>query len=93
MIEKRMEMLCCFERAPRQYNKSANDYWSTEIKETRAKRPRLCSKALVDDETNIRDCSRITPEMIKARLKELGIITRVRNVKRLQEMYQNVPKY
>ena len=88
-----MEMLSSFERTPRQYNKSANGYWSTEIKEARAKRPRLCSKALVDDETNIIDCSEMTPEMIRARLKELGIITRVRNVKRLQEMYQNVPKY
>ena len=30
----------------------------------------------------------MTPEMIKSKLKELGINTRERNLKRLQEIYQ-----
>ena len=39
--------------------------------------------------SNEYDVANMTPENIKAKLAEMGITTRLRNVKRLQELLEN----
>jgi hypothetical protein len=88
-----LKMCCClllqhlsdFQRTPRPYNKVA-EYWESEIRKDRRKRPRLCNQLQPHD--NMEDISLITPEVLRLRLKDLGIKTRVRNVTRLQDMYR-----
>lgn len=84
-----MEFLSDQERTPRQYNKRNGNYWGTGIKEIRAKRHRLCNErapAATDDNTGCD--TELTPEIIKDRLKNMGIKTRARCMKRLQEIYE-----
>ena len=85
LAEERLQHLCDLQRTPRQYNKVSN-YWKSEISEQRRKRPRFCNQAQPDD--NMEDISLLTPEVLKLRLHDLGVKTRVRNVTRLQDMYR-----
>ena len=92
MVRKRLELLSECERTPRNYKKRNAEYWETTIKEKRA-----CQRAAIKDlsspanpdSTNEYDVANMTPENIKAKLVEMGIRTRLRNVKRLQELLEN----
>ena len=87
LVGKRLEILGSLQRTPRQYQKRANSYWSNGINESRAKRLRLCHQ-----EPTLPDYERIMLHMtayeIKTKLKEMGITTRVRRLKTLQEKYR-----
>ncbi len=85
LAEERLRLLSQLERTPRPYNKRANDYWSNGIKESRSKRPRLCNEEELPDDTE--DISTLTPEILRSRLRELGVTTRVRKLDRLLDMY------
>lgn len=85
MAEERLRVLSDLERTPRPYKKAANDYWLNGIKESRRKRPRLCDEEEVSDDSE--DISSLTPEMLRSRLKDLGVTTRVRKLSRLLDMY------
>lgn len=85
LVEERLQHLRDLQRTPRPYNK-VSDYWKSEIHEDRRKRPRFCNQERPED--NMEDISLLTPEVLRLRLKELGIKTRVRNVTRLQDMYR-----
>lgn len=85
-VEERLRHLSDLERKPRQYKKKANEYWSKGIVETRSKRPRLANQEQVIESEE--DLSTLTPEVLRARLKDLGIKTRVKNVARLRDLYR-----
>ena len=84
-VEERLGYLSDLQRTPRQYKKKADKYWSTSICESRSKRPWLSLEGQRYE--NEEDLSTLTPEELRARLKDLGIKTRVRNVTRLVDMY------
>jgi hypothetical protein len=86
MAEERLGVLSDLERTPRSYKKKADEYWSNEIRESRSKRPRLCREEEVAD--GLEHISSLTPEILKERLKNLGITTRVRKQSRLLDMYK-----
>lgn len=85
LAEERLRVLSELERTPRSYKKRANDYWSNGIKESRRKRLRLCDGEEVSDDSE--DISTLTPEILRSRLKDLGVTTRVRKLDRLLDMY------
>ena len=89
MVGKRIDLLSEVERTPRKYIKKAESYWIDGIIENKAKRPRLCHRSSSEENsTSVDETENMTPAMIKSKLKELGINTRARNLKRLQEIYQ-----
>jgi hypothetical protein len=47
LVEKRIENLSDYERAPRKYRKQDANYWEMDIKESRAKRTRVCTELTV----------------------------------------------
>ena len=91
-VSKRLELLSEYETTPRNYKKRNAEYWETKIKEKR-----VCQRAAITelsspvnpDSTNECDVANMTPEDIKAKLAEMGIRTRLRNVKILQEQLEN----
>lgn len=85
-VEERLRHLSDLQRTPRQYSKKAGEYWSAGICESRSKRPRLCNQEPTDD--NEEDLSTLTPKELRARLKDLGVKTRVQNTTRLVDMYR-----
>lgn len=85
LVEGRLLYLSDSQRTPRRYQKKTDEYWSTGIRESRSKRPRLCNQEQADE--NEDNLSTLTPEELRLRLKDLGIKTRVRNVTRLLDMY------
>lgn len=87
LAEEWLRVLREFERTPRPYHKKADEYWSEEIKESCRKRRRLCDKEEVPLALGSEDISLLTPDILKSRLKDLGIKTRVRKQSRLLDMY------
>ena len=85
MAEERLRVLSDLEREPRPYKKKADNYWWVGIKESRRKRPRLCDEEEISDDPE--DISSLTPEILKLRLKDMGITTRFRKLSRLLDMY------
>ncbi|CAB4025926.1 Hypothetical predicted protein [Paramuricea clavata] len=88
LAEERLKNLSHLQRTPRPYKKKADEYWSTGIKESRSKRPRLRdqvqpSEAEMDEE----DMSTLTANELRKRLKDMGIKTAARNIDRLLDMY------
>jgi len=87
LVSKRLETLSELERAPRVYHKRNAEYWHNEIKEKRAnQRYSHMHYHTLDDPENTEDMS---SNELRDALKEMGIKTRVRNVKRLQELYRD----
>ena len=90
LVGKRMEHLSEYERASREYKKQEAEYWNTKINESRAKRPKICTEQpdgdAISGDLMIHD---MTAEEIKSKLKEKGITTRLRSLKRLQELLIN----
>ena len=92
LVSKRLELLSDCERTPRAYKKRNADYWESEIKEKRACRRaamKNSSNPADPNNSNEYDVANMTPENIKAKLTEMGIRTRLRNVKKLQELLEN----
>ena len=85
-FEARLRYLSDLQRTPRLYKKKVDEYWSAGICESRSKRPRLSHEEQAYKHNE--DLSSLTPEELRARLKDLGIKTRVRNVTRLVDMYR-----
>ena len=92
LVAKRVERLSQLQRTPRTYQKRSAQYWDHDLREKRAKQ-----KHRMDDErqanTNVKDsrvpdAENMSPTELRQALKELGVKTRVRNVKRLQEMFR-----
>lgn len=90
LVLKRQERLSNFERTPRQYNKTKAAYWENDIKEQRAKQLSniQAEKTSILHETQV-DIENMTPSDIKERLKEMGVTTRARNLKKLQQMFRD----
>lgn len=87
LVEKRLENLAELERTPRRYNKRNEAYWNENITSSRAKRVRICTECpeeiLQLGEITVEN---MTAEEIKVLLKEKGISTRLRSLKKLQEL-------
>lgn len=86
VVSKRLENLQDYERKPREYTKKNAEYWDTTIKE---KRSLLRKNMRTPDEHSQEqdDVAAMTPPEIRAKLKKMGFPTKVRNAKRLQELY------
>ena len=94
LVLKRQEHLSNFERTPRQYNKRKATYWENDIKEKRAKQlsniqAEKTSNLYETCESNQADIENMTPTDIRERLKEMGVTTRARNLKKLQQMFKD----
>ena len=93
LVMKRIEALSGHQRTPRAYEKRNNNYWQQELKDRReqCKRRRMqndssCSEIDHGDHINVANMSL---SELQEGLKTFGIKTRVRNLKRLQEMYED----
>ena len=90
LVLNRQEHLSNFERTPRQYNKRKAAYWENDIKEKRAKQ---LANIQAEKTSNLHETQvnidNMTPTDIKERLKEMGVTTRVRNLKKLQQMFRD----
>ncbi len=92
LAEERLGELSTLERTPRNYKKKLEEYWTGGINASRGKRPRLCNtEAVADGTEESEDTSSLTSEIIKSRLKDMGIKTRVRKLSRLLDIY-NIAK-
>ena len=90
MADQRLEALTELQRTPRSYKKKADEYWSTGIRENRQKRPRLCNEEAnnsTEDSHVPQSMSTFTPDLLRSRLKDLGIKTRVRKLESPYDMY------
>lgn len=94
LVSKRVESLAHLHRTPRTYEKRSDPYWKCDLKEKRAK-----LKHKIDDEKQAQvnennnsndepDYMNMSPTELRDGLKTFGIKTRVRNAKRLQEMFR-----
>lgn len=98
MAGKRQQTLLAHERTPRSYIKRTNNYWDSEIKETRKKRKRLSLQPPVVEECNgdndihsvNGDVHSLSAAEIRAKLREKGIRTRVKCIKKLEQMLLNI---
>ena len=93
LVSKRVETLSQFHRTPRAYHKRKAQYCDCQLKEKRAKhkgkinvRKKVQLHVDSNDTPNIQNMS---PKDLREGLKKIGIKTHVRNVKRLQEMFQD----
>ena len=90
LVGKQMEHLSEYEKASRAYKKQEAGYWNTKIHESRTKWAKIWTEQpdggaiwgdlIIDD---------MTVEEIKSKLKEKGITTRLRSLKKLPELLLN----
>ena len=74
-----------------EYERNLREYWHDNIRENRAKRFRLCSELLENTaQVHAGDVENMTAEEIKKHLKDRGITTRVRSLKKLQELLRKL---
>lgn len=85
VIGKRVEHLSTCERVPRNYKKQTSCYWEGGIKESRSKRHRLSAEVL-EVEPEIAEIDSLTAGEIKEKLKDLGVKTRYRCLKKLKAL-------
>ena len=83
-VGKRVEHLSHCERQTRPYQKRNNDYWETMIKDSRSKRLRVSGP--IEEQVEANDIESLTAVEIKQKLKDLGITTKLRNLKKLREL-------
>ena len=88
LISKRVEATSEHQRTPRSYNKRNAQYWENDLFEKRAKHKELRMSISTTEEVTQRNIQQMSAVELKEELKKLGIATRVRNVKRLQEMFE-----
>ena len=84
---KRLDELQAFERKPRSYTKHNIAYWDDGILEERRKRPRLSVAPRIDDDMNVDE---LGEKELKAKLKEMNVNTRIRNVDKLRQLLKDV---
>lgn len=84
---KRLDDLQDFDRKPRSYKQQDASYWNNGIIEERQKRPRLSVTPLDDDEENV---DNMNEAEVKAKLKEMGVKTRVKNADKLRQLLKDV---
>ena len=96
LVSKRLQVNSEQERKHRIYRKANNEYWSSDIKETRSKiRKLLLSPNPECQENNARstpDIQSLTIGEIKEKLKQLGVKTRARKLEKLQDILQKALK-
>ena len=83
-VGKRVEYLSHCERPTRPYQKRNSDYWETMIKESRSKRLRVSGP--IEEQVEANDLELLTAADIRQKLKDLGIITKLRNLKKLRKL-------
>ena len=90
LVGKRMEPLSEYEGASRKYRKQEPEYWNMKTHESRAKRPKICTEP-PDDDVMSGDLViyEMTAEEIKDKLKERGLTTPLRSIKKLLELFLN----
>lgn len=89
LVEKRIEHLAECERTPRQYVKQNAEYWGNEIRVQRAKRKRISCELLPEDNlqnASVVDIESLSIVEVKSKLKEMGIVTRLRSEKKIKEL-------
>lgn len=94
LVLKRQEHLHTFERPPRQYTKRKPEYWENAIKQKRGKQLSSVQAEKTESQSEACEINEISttdmsPDDLRKSIKEMGISTRVRNIKKLQEMYIN----
>ena len=96
LVSKRLQVNSEQERKHRIYRKANNEYWSSDIKETRGnRRTLLLSPNSECQENNARstpDIQSLTIGEIKEKLKQLGVKTRARKLEKLQDILQKALK-
>lgn len=80
-----MEHLTTCARVPRTYQKQTSSYWDDGINESRSKRNRL-SAEVIAPEPAIAEVDSLTVDEVKKRLKDLGVKTRYRCLKKLKAL-------
>ena len=90
LLGKRPEHLADYKREPRSYNKRGTDYWNAYMHRSRAKQAKVCIEVPDDDSVSgdIR-ISDMTADEIKVHLKDTGVTTRLRSLKKLKELLLN----
>ena len=94
---KRVEATSEHQRTPREYRKRSADYWEKDLLEKRAKQKHQrttihsTERNTANNRTEV-DLQQMSPADLRKELKNFGISTRVRNLKRLHEMYQDALK-
>lgn len=87
LVGKRVKHLAECERTPRRYQKQSVSYWESGIKDTRAKRVRLSGEIVEDVQAPLPfDMDNLTAHQIKDKLKEIGVTTRLRCLKKLKKL-------
>lgn len=91
LVTKRVEKLSRLQRTPRSYNKRNAQYWDHQLKEKRAKHKNKMDENRQEGQNKVSssqpNVTNMSPAELREGLKVYGVKTRVRNVKRLQEMY------
>lgn len=83
LVGKRVEHLSNCERITRPYFKRNKNYWEHAIKESCSKRLRV--SAQINEEKEV-DVNSLTANEIKLKLKELGILTKLRSLEKLKKL-------
>jgi hypothetical protein len=95
LVTKRVEGFSQLHRTPRTYQKRSAQYWEHELKEKRTNQKRRMDdekQAHINennDSNNVPDTENMSPTELRQALRKIGIKTCVRNVKQLQEMFQD----
>lgn len=99
LVIKRVEATSEHQRITRSYIKKKAQYWDHEILEKKAKHKETRMGNSPQRETSIDEIhtdqintEQMSPAELREELKSLGIVTRVRKLSRLQEMYQDALK-
>jgi E3 ubiquitin-protein ligase DOA10 len=92
LVSKRLEALSDLDRKRRTYLKRNSEYWESGIKEKHAaKRENIRNEIERNNAENIGNpIANMTAGEIKSKLNDLGIKTRLRSIKRLQELLTDV---
>jgi hypothetical protein len=86
LVGKRIEHLAECKRTPRSYKKRNSSYWETGIKDTRSKRVRISCEEVDDSQEPLDiDVDTLSVQQIKELLKERGVKTRFRCLKKLKK--------
>ena len=78
LVGKKLEHLADCKRPTRKYIKQDVDYWKEGIKESRAKRHRVCMEEAKVGHLDFNMINNLTVEEIKQKLKDMGNKTRCR---------------
>lgn len=86
---KRIDRLQMFEREKNNYKKKNNDYWTAEIFERKNKRAKVGvapREDFLQSYLNRDNINSLSFEEVKSKLNSLGVMTRLRSLKKLKEL-------